>query len=724
MQFHAESAIFKCVRPLLSRRAWPYLALLAEVLIFFRNVVFNPSTYVIPWDFQYWAFNETGFLARALREGHFPLWDPYTYCGLPYFANMQGQLFYPPTLITALAANLAGPDHLMQVMALELVGHVFLAGVFTFWLLEALECSRLAALIGSTAFQLGCYFASQTQHFGAILGAIWLPLSCLALIRLANRFAPKWIMILVATLALPLLAGYPSTVFSAYFCTAALAVALVLCRNAPARLLIQFGLAAIGGLALSAIQLLPTLQNAAVSVSKYRGDWRHGGGLRLEALPSLVWPNYHHVLDLRGYDLPYNFTFLYLYCGLVPLALAIFALVRKRHSHGIAFLLLLLASAFVAFGDSTPPGALLQPYLLDAVHDAVYPEFTMVGLSLAVAVLAGMGANRLSRRPELLLALAVLTAVDLTYFGSGRPMNTRALADEAGVTTHHFDGSPELLDTVRRLVNAAAPPSRIDTYQDSMSWAIMAPTTEVPTSNGNDPMALISYMKVRLLTTGGERWGRYYELNRLDSPILKLLNVKYVLSREPISGVANLRFVQAVPGHLIYENQSVLPRFFLVNRIRSVSGTDEGVQKMSAADYDPAALALVQGMPEREYPPQGQSSVRCVRYELNEVELETVSDEPRFLVTSEAAYPGWRALIDGEEARIVTTNVAFRGLEIPPGRHRVIFRFRPQILWWSALISASALLAALAVVFATARRPSIKERDRFTLECEDRTLPV
>src|ERR1700682_2502825 len=82
-----------------SRIKWPYLVLLTELLVFYLHVLFRPATYVIPWDFQYYAFNQASFLAASLRAGHFPLWDPYTYCGTPFYTNIQSQVFYPPTLL-------------------------------------------------------------------------------------------------------------------------------------------------------------------------------------------------------------------------------------------------------------------------------------------------------------------------------------------------------------------------------------------------------------------------------------------------------------------------------------------------------------------------------------------------------------------------------------------------------------------------------------------------
>ena len=40
-------------------------------------------------------------------------------------------------------------------------------------------------------------------------------------------------------------------------------------------------------------------------------------------------------------------------------------------------------------------------------------------------------------------------------------------------------------------------------------------------------------------------------------------------------------------------------------------------------------------------------------------------------------YPGWVAEIDGVWAPILRADVLFRGLELPAGRHRVVFRFEP-----------------------------------------------
>ena len=40
-------------------------------------------------------------------------------------------------------------------------------------------------------------------------------------------------------------------------------------------------------------------------------------------------------------------------------------------------------------------------------------------------------------------------------------------------------------------------------------------------------------------------------------------------------------------------------------------------------------------------------------------------------------YPGWIAEIDGKASHILRADVLFRAVEVPAGRHHVVFRYAP-----------------------------------------------
>ncbi len=479
--------------------------LLAEILLFYRKVLFS-SGFVIPWDFRYYHFPLASFIARSFQRGELPLWDPYTYCGMPLYADLTAQVFYPPAALTILLSNWTGGAHLFYFLELQLIAHVWLAGWFAFRMLRRLNLDRIAALLGASIFQLGGFFASQAQHLGAIDGAAWLPLAWLAVLSLQSGLRWRWVGALAASFAMSILAGFPAVTAVIFGSSLLVAVALITFRRAGVRLLGGVALAAMWAGCLAAVQLLPTLELTKLSVAALRGEWLGtGGGLPFQSLVSLIAPNHYGIFDTKTYSAPWNLTFLYLYCSLPGFALAVIALARKARNAAI-FGLLTACFALWMLGDSTPIGRSLFPLLPKLVKSSLYAEFAMLPFVLGVATLAALGSHSLFRSRVLLGSLLVVTVFDLVVTGSGRPMNTSAIQEEPGITREHFDGNREILDRLRQLVNQTTPPARIDTVDDAINWAGTAALTEIPTANGIHPFALARLIQARLSFCKGKPW--------------------------------------------------------------------------------------------------------------------------------------------------------------------------------------------------------------------------
>ena len=688
---------------------WPYLVLLVEVLAFWRGVLFS-GRWAIPWDLQGYHQPLAWFVARSLGRGELPLWNPYIYCGIPIYANLTAQLFYPPTVAILLLSNLVGGGrHLLYFLELQVVLHALLGGCLAFRLLRRLGVSAGAALIGGTVYQLGAYFATQAQHLGAIDAAAWLPLAWLAVVELADSFRWCWMAALTLALALSFLAGFPAATIVVYGSTFLLAALLAAFRRASWRIAAWCLPAFVWSAVISAVQLLPTMELNARSVAAVRFDWTAsgGGGIPLEALPTLFYPNHLGILRAHAstWHLPWDVTFVYLYCGIPALVFCAAALWRRRHSMTLVFGGMALISALWMLGDSTPVYRGIFRILPKFLQSALYAEFAMCAFTLAVAVLAGLGADLLlkARSAALQTAVVALVALDLIAFSSSRMFNIIDLKGDPGIGYDNFEGYPEVPRRLRQLVNQSVPPWRIDTINASISWAHGAPLFEIPTANGDDPFALLRYMQFRTSFTGGERWGRYYEVRDPDSPLLKFLNVRYVVSRVPVALPGALIQREDLPGNVVYENPNPLPRFFLVDRVRQASDEAAALGMLRSPGFDPRHEAVVEGGPT--FPPALSSAgqVRVVRYSPREVVLEIDTPGAAFLTTSEAYYPGWRARIDGRDQLLYLTNVAFRGLPVPAGHHTLTMRFDPPILGWSALISLLGLaLLAAALVHKTA----------------------
>ncbi len=79
-------------------------------------------------------------------------------------------------------------------------------------------------------------------------------------------------------------------------------------------------------------------------------------------------------------------------------------------------------------------------------------------------------------------------------------------------------------------------------------------------------------------------------------------------------------------------------------------------------------------------PDPAQARVTIRNYRRNSVEIEVETDRAGVLVLHDIYYPGWKVYVDGQPQAVLRTNLLFRGVEVPPGRHHVAFRFEPLSL--------------------------------------------
>src|SRR5262249_43668872 len=124
---------------------------------------------------------------------------------------------------------------------------------------------------------------------------------------------------------------------------------------------------------------------------------------------------------------------------------------------------------------------------------------------------------------------------------------------------------------------------------------------------------------------------------------------------------------------------------------------EEAVGAMRRADFNPEREAIVESTALPALPGIRPFTVQLFEPETGHIELHIRSEEPSFLVSSEAWYPGWHALLDGKRTPIYITDAAFLGVLVPPGDHTVSFDFAPAIAWIAALVSIGFI--ALLVVF-------------------------
>lgn len=143
-----------------------------------------------------------------------PVWNPYTYSGHPFLADVQSAVFYPlGDLLLLLTLPFSSPAARLYFLQLEAVIHVALAGFFTFLFMREISGSGRAALMSGVLFAFSGYLTGYPPLQLAILRTvIWLPLILWLLTR-AFADPRRWRWWLGASLAYAtaLLAGHPQS---------------------------------------------------------------------------------------------------------------------------------------------------------------------------------------------------------------------------------------------------------------------------------------------------------------------------------------------------------------------------------------------------------------------------------------------------------------------------------------------------------------------------------
>jgi hypothetical protein len=141
-----------------------------------------------------------------------------------------------------------------------------------------------------------------------------------------------------------------------------------------------------------------------------------------------------------------------------------------------------------------------------------------------------------------------------------------------------------------------------------------------------------------------------------------------------------------------------LPRAYIVDHVEVVSGQDL-LERLTASAFNPWVSALLEEpLPADKAAAlastsrRSLSTARVVRYQPHQVEIEADLVAPGLLILSDAYYPGWKVTVDGQPAQLLRANYALRGVILPGGMHRVVFRFVPRSLQLGLVLTGATLL--------------------------------
>jgi len=188
----------------------------------------------------------------------------------------------------------------------------------------------------------------------------------------------------------------------------------------------------------------------------------------------------------------------------------------------------------------------------------------------------------------------------------------------------------------------------------------------------------------------------------LDSPLLDLLNVKYVLTTQALQ---NPNYSLVYDEELrVYRNEDYLPRAFVVFDAQVIP--DPASRADALRTLNPRQGVILEQMPQGALPEPGTSGwqpARVTSYEPNELFIEVDLPTAGYLVLADNYFPGWRAYdtrpnLEEQEIPIYRANGTFRAVLLQPGQHSVRFKYTPLSIKLGLFVSFTAGVSLLLVL--------------------------
>lgn len=699
--------------------------------------VANPGVSDVYAEFIPW--NDA--LRRVIAGGDWPLWNRYELSGGPLAGTLQSAPYHPITL-----AGLLIPieDAVTFIAAMTF----FLTALTMFLLLRDLVGSEIAAMFGAAAVMFSTHVIWYAGTALALAAAA-APLALLGARRIVHAPGKQSAALLGGALLLIVLAGHPESAL--HLVTLAIGYfffELVRVRPPQWRAVLVSGVGAgIGALLLSAIFLLPFFADVGQTVEHrhreltFEGRHHVAGVAELaHRLSATAMPFLEGFPGVEEAEHPPNKRHGWLataYAGSMLFAPALFALLRVRSPHKWFFGLAALAGLGVG---TNAPGFIhlleITPGFQYAVNDRMI-YFAVLGIAVIAAI--GLDAwlrDRTTFLPRLFVVIAAVLVVCAIVTDSGlSPTYVRVNAARAVV--------PLLFAvavlTILRAPRAAVAVLALLVVQRMGETGGMQPTVPraafypafpgLELMRADEPFRMVGVgmtlppatsMHYGLEDVRGFQamtLGRYYDgarlwsveqpvwFNRVDSlepPFLSLMNVRFAIAPSTYVAPAWWKTKGVFGEYTILENTRVLPRAFVPRRVfhREVGHGMELDLKL-AGDF--ADVAFIEtGSARSDATPNGPGTVRT-QQDGSGLQMTASMQAPGWVVISNAAWDGWRARVNGSEAKLAYANRALLALYLPAGDHDIQLVYRPMAFVRGAWISA---LAALGIALFYAGIPS------------------
>jgi hypothetical protein len=745
---------------------WHAIAVIVSlVTIFFRDILLRNAYLWEDFLYQYYPFRN--FAAVSIAQGQLPLWNPYTFSGNPFQADIQSALFYIPNLLLTLFVN--GSRLSFYWVEILLIVHFMIAGIGTYYLTREFGLHRVFALFSGLVYTLSGYMITHAIHLPIISQIAWFPIVLLLFRRSLVQKSILYMILGGLVLGHAVLAGFPQLSLYIFFF---LFVYFLFeffstvwqegfLKSSPLLLLgVGTIIVAIG---FAAIQLLPTMELAPYSQrAEITFEKSLEGALSWGQLFTLLAPKLFGSTDAGGstYFGPGQYWAYWetcFYIGIPALIASFFSFLHIHRNRYIGFFwVMAVFSALYALGD----GFILHKLFFDYVPG--FSKFRSIGritiyFALGGALLSGFGLQAITeaiqsnskaiRKGVMIIAAGAIIFWVIGQAGLFHPQNQRQYTEQIQ-TFISREGTKSLI--LLLLTTAVLYVASIRKIGGVVMMAALIAVQFIDIhlfgfdqNNGSvnpDEYYNRTARVVDVLRRDGEK--EYFRINsRLGGAMILDRNqgmidrifmmegyTPLVLQRmsPPASSWDRLCDIMNAKYRVVVDEKqrridlttasTYTPRAYFVYSAQVIPDEKQVKTTMESPEFDPRKTIVFEGDPHfplPDLPDTTRGTAEITSYELTKISLNVSTPKNGFLMLSEIYYPGWVAYIDGQQVNVYRADWSLRAIPVTAGTHIIQVVYEPQPfrrgMWISLITIATSIVSIVLIKIPRRKHPEGEE---------------
>lgn len=159
------------------------------------------------------------------------------------------------------------------------------------------------------------------------------------------------------------------------------------------------------------------------------------------------------------------------------------------------------------------------------------------------------------------------------------------------------------------------------------------------------------------------------QLSKNNMQVLNMLNTRYFIVSREKGG-----------DPLVQRNPDALGNAWFVNETKVVANAAEEMKALDS--IQPTQVAFIDKRfvaSGSMYGKDSAAKIQLTNYHPNHLTYTSETSKKQFAVFSEIYYqPGWNAYLDGKLAPHYRVDYVLRGMEVPEGKHEIVFKFEPE----------------------------------------------